>query len=67
MLPIQLFLAYLIYGIYRIFKTRNTENFNGRKVRGGGRPHHLNVAILEQNVDDALYGTRIEKFSKGRP
>uniref|UniRef100_A0AC34FQE3 Uncharacterized protein n=1 Tax=Panagrolaimus sp. ES5 TaxID=591445 RepID=A0AC34FQE3_9BILA len=65
MLPIQLFLAYLIYGIYRIFKTRNTENYNVRKVRESRPPH--NIAILEQNVDDGIYGVRDEKFNQGRP
>lgn len=66
MIPIQLFLAYLVYGIYQIFRTRNTENRKMRKVRGR-RPLPHNVVVLEQNVDEAIYGARAEKFSKGRP
>jgi len=72
LIPIQLFLTYICYGVYVIFKARSTSMEKSPKAyyvnpqRRGRQPRH-NIVVLEQWADDALYGSRTEKGKHGIP
>uniref|UniRef100_A0A7E4VA23 Transmembrane protein n=1 Tax=Panagrellus redivivus TaxID=6233 RepID=A0A7E4VA23_PANRE len=64
LLPIQLFLCYVAYGVLFIFKARNGPE-KVRYVQPKRMPAH--VVILDQSVEEGIYGARSDEFRKGRP
>ncbi|KAE9549540.1 hypothetical protein FO519_007240 [Halicephalobus sp. NKZ332] len=72
LIPIQLFLTYICYGVYVIFRSRSCFTEKSPKAyyvnpQGRGRQPRHNIVVLEQWADDALYGSRAEKGKNGIP
>uniref|UniRef100_A0A914CIK0 Uncharacterized protein n=1 Tax=Acrobeloides nanus TaxID=290746 RepID=A0A914CIK0_9BILA len=56
LLMVQLYIGYTMWAAYRIFRSRNGANITVKYAKAKKYPH--NVVVLEQNVDEAIYGKR---------